>query len=197
MTERKRQGGTALTGILLAAGSASRFGGGKLLAPLADGTPVGVRALANLAACVDHVTAVVRPEDSALARLLAAHGASVTECPYAANGMGQSLSWAIRATPLSQGWVVALADMPWVATATTRRIVDALVRGDALVAPLHKGVRGHPVGLSRRFYAELTSLSGDEGAKAILRANASDLTVIETDDDGVSRDVDTPADLAR
>ncbi len=197
MTQRQRQGGAALTGILLAAGSASRFGGGKLMAPLADGTPIGVRALANLAACVESVTAVVRAEDSALARLLAAHGASVTECPYAANGMGQSLAWAIRATPLSRGWVVALADMPWVTTATTRLIVDALRRGDDLVAPSHRGVRGHPVGFSKCFYPELVALSGDEGARAILRVRAADLRIIETDDEGVSRDVDTKADLAR
>jgi molybdenum cofactor cytidylyltransferase len=195
--ERRRHGGVALTGILLAAGSASRFGGGKLLAPLAGGTPIGVHALANLAACVDRVTAVVRPEDSALARLLAAHGASVTVCPYAANGMGQSLAWAIRATPLSEGWVVALADMPWVTTTTIRFIADSLRRGGELVAPSRRGVRGHPVAFSRRFYGELAGLSGDEGAKTILQTHAADLRVIETDDEGVSRDVDTPADLAR
>src|ERR1022692_5251932 len=53
-----------LVGILLAAGSASRFGGGKLLAPLEDGTPLGVRALINLAPCVDSVVVVVRPDDA-------------------------------------------------------------------------------------------------------------------------------------
>jgi molybdenum cofactor cytidylyltransferase len=153
--------------------------------------------LVNLVACVDHVTAVVRPEDGALARALAEHGASVTECPYAANGMGQSLAWAIRATPLSQGWIVALADMPWVTTATTRLIVEALRRGDDLVAPTHRGARGHPVGFSKRFYPELVALSGDEGARTILRVHAADLRIIETDDEGVSRDVDTPGDLAR
>lgn len=186
-----------IVGILLAAGSASRFGGGKLLAPLEDGTPLGVRALINLIACVDSVVAVVRPGDQALARALSDHGAKVAVCPYAANGMGQSLAWAIRATPLAQGWVIALADMPWIDIATTRRIADALERGAALVAASHQGVRGHPVGFSRHFYAELAALSGDEGAKALVRRHARELQLIETDDAGVSRDVDTPTDLPR
>lgn len=189
--------GDPLVGILLAAGSASRFGGGKLLAPLEDGTPLGVRALINLAACVDSVVVVVRPDDAPLARLLADHGAIVSVCPYSSNGMGQSLAWAIRATPLAKAWVVALADMPWVGHTTMRLVVDALERDAALVAPTHQGVRGHPVGFSRRFYAELATLSGDDGAKTILRAHATELQIIETDDAGISRDVDTPGDLAR
>ena len=189
--------GDPIVGVLLAAGNASRFGGDKLLAPLEDGTPLGVRALINLAACVDRVVAVVRPGDQALARALSGQGAEVTFCTYAALGMGQSLAWAIRATPLAKAWVIALADMPWIQVATMRRIVDALESGSALVAASHQGVRGHPVGFSRRCYGELAALTGDEGAKAIVRAHERELQLIETDDAGVSRDIDTPADLAR
>jgi len=187
--------GDPIVGVLLAAGSASRFGGGKLLAPLEDGTLLGVRALINLAACVATVVAVVRPDDVALARALASHGARVTVCPYAANGMGQSLAWAIRATPLAKAWLVALADMPWIRNATLRRIVDELEADAALVAPLHLGMRGHPVGFSRRYFGELAALTGDEGAKDVVRRHAQELWLIEADDPGVVRDVDTPADL--
>jgi molybdenum cofactor cytidylyltransferase len=192
-----RLSGDPIVGVLLAAGSSSRFGGGKLLAPLEDGAPLGVRALSNLAACVDSVVAVVRPDDVALARALADHGASVTVCPYAANGMGQSLAWVIRATPLAKAWLVALADMPWIRNATLRSVVDALEAGVALTAPAHQGVRGHPVGFSRRYFGELAALSGDDGAKELVRRHAQELQIIETDDPGTSCDVDTPADLAR
>ncbi len=186
-----------IVGILLAAGSATRFGGGKLRAPLDDGTPVGVRALRNLLPCVDTVIAVVRPADEALARQLAENGATVTVCPHAGDGIGQSLAWAIRTTPLGRGWVIALGDMPWIQVATTRRIVDALDVGAALVAATHRGERGHPVGFSRAFFAELAALTGDEGAKTVLHAHATELRLIETEDAGVLRDVDTPADLIR
>jgi molybdenum cofactor cytidylyltransferase len=186
-----------IVGILLAAGSASRFGGGKLLAPLEDGTSLGVRSLMNLLACVDGVIAVMRPGDQVLARAFSDHGAELTVCPYAANGMGKSLAWAIRATPLAKAWVIALADMPWIEIATTQRIADALARGAELVAASHQGVRGHPVGFSRRYYGELAALSGDEGAKSLVRRHERELQLIETDDAGISRDVDTRADLPR
>jgi molybdenum cofactor cytidylyltransferase len=189
--------GHPIVGILLAAGSASRFGGDKLLAPLEDGTPLGVRAFCNLVACVDSVVAVVRPGDQAIARALSDRGAEITVCPHAANGMGQSLAWAIRATPLAKAWVIALADMPWIEVATIQRVADALERGAELVAASHQGVRGHPVGFSRRCYGELVALSGDEGAKTIVRAHERELQLIETDDAGISRDVDTPGDLQR
>ena len=130
--------GHPIVGILLAAGSASRFGGDKLLAPLEDGTPLGVRAFCNLIACVDSVVAVVRPGDQALARALSDRGAELTVCPHAAAGMGQSLAWAIRATPLAKAWVIALADMPWIEIATIQRIADALERGAE-----HRGKHGN------------------------------------------------------
>jgi molybdenum cofactor cytidylyltransferase len=184
-------------GILLAAGSALRFGGAKLLAPLPNGTPIGVAALKNLATAVDAVVAVVRPDDAALASVLAAHGARVTACPRAAEGMGASLAWGIRAAPAAAGWVIALADMPWIDPVTIARIADALKHGSALAAPEYQGARGHPVGMAARFYSELAALSGDEGAKHVLAAHGPALELIAVNDAGVLRDIDTPDDLQR
>jgi molybdenum cofactor cytidylyltransferase len=186
-----------IVGILLGAGSATRFGGAKLLAPLPNGAPIGVAALKNLAAAVDAVVAVVRPGDAALASVYAAHGARVTACPRAAEGMGASLAWGIRAAPVAAGWVVALADMPWIDPATIARIADALKHGSALVAPEYLGTRGHPVGMAARFYGELTALSGDDGAKRVLAAHASVLELMVVNDAAVLRDIDTPDDLQR
>ena len=101
-----------VVGILLAAGSATRFGGDKLAAALPNGTTVGVAACRNLAAAVDAVIAVVRPGDGAIADALAANRARVSVCPRASDGMGASLAWGVRAAPVATGWIIALADMP-------------------------------------------------------------------------------------
>jgi molybdenum cofactor cytidylyltransferase len=185
--------GAPVVGILLAAGSATRFGGDKLLAALPDGIPVGAAALAHLAAAVDAVVAVVRPGDAPLGSLLAAGGARVSACPRAVEGMGASLAWGVRAAPLAAGWLIALADMPWIAPATIARVVEALRAGAPIAAPGWRGDRGHPVGLASGFYCELSALSGDEGAKAILARHQ--VTLIAAEDPGVVRDIDTPADL--
>ena len=57
--------------------------------------------------------------------------------------------------------------------------------------------RGHPVGLSSRFCDQLKALRDDEGARSILKLNSRLLTLIEVDDPGVCRDIDTPEDLRR
>jgi molybdenum cofactor cytidylyltransferase len=196
ITPRPRSG-APIVGILLGAGSASRFGGAKLLATLPDGTTVGVAALRNLLAAVDSVIAVVRPGDDTLANAMLASGARVTVCPDAGDGMGASLAWGVRAAPVAAGWLVALADMPWIQPLTIKRVADAVRNGAALVAPRYRDARGHPVGIAAKFYGELATLSGDEGARRLVASHTALLELVAVDDAGVVRDVDTPADLVQ
>lgn len=186
--------GGPVVGILLAAGDATRFGGDKLRAPLADGTPLGVAALRNLIPAVDAVVAVVRPADVATAAMLVAEGVRVTVCPHAAAGMGASLAWGVRAAPAASGWVIALADMPWVRPQTIASVVAELRSGAPIAAPECRGRRGQPVGFAAAYYPQLSALWGDEGAKRLLAVHP--VTLVDTDDEGVLRDVDTRADLA-
>ncbi len=187
--------GKPVVGILLAAGSGSRFGGDKLAAVLPDGRLVGVAALQNLATAVDSVIAVVRPGDTVMANAFAANGARVTVCPTANDGMGVSLAWGVRGAATAAGWIIALADMPWIDPKTIARVVAALRQGAMLAAPRFQGSRGHPVGVGVQFYGELASLSGDEGARKLLAAHAASVQLIDVDDAGILRDIDTQADL--
>jgi molybdenum cofactor cytidylyltransferase len=181
--------------ILLAAGASKRFGSDKLLHPLAGGTPVAAAALANLRSAVPRVIAVVRPGAATLEHLLREAGATVILCADADDGMGASLSSAVSACSDVAGWVVALADMPYIRPETIAKIAASLAAGAAIVAPSYRGERGHPVGMSVRFRAQLEALRGDEGARSVLRENAGVVKLIGVDDPGVCRDIDTPADL--
>jgi molybdenum cofactor cytidylyltransferase len=51
------------------------------------------------------------------------------------------------------------------------------------------------VGIAAGFYGELAALSGDEGAKLLLAARATSVQLIDVNDAGILRDIDTPADL--
>lgn len=184
-----------ICGILLAAGASQRFGSDKLLHPLAGETPIAVAALENLRAAVPQIVAVVRPGARTLERRLSERGATVILCADADEGMGRSLASAIVASGEVAGWVIALADMPYIQPQTIARIAAALAGGAAIVAPAYRGKRGHPVGLSVRFRAQLEALRGDQGARAVLAQYASLVELIEVDDPGVCRDIDTPADL--
>src|SRR6476646_8597937 len=101
-----------ITGILLAAGSGSRFGGGKLLHPLPDGTPIGVASLRNLKSALSDSIAVVRAGDNRLRDVLEEEGVAVHFCADAHLGMARSFVCGIDASRDYQGWVIALGDMP-------------------------------------------------------------------------------------
>jgi molybdenum cofactor cytidylyltransferase len=182
-------------GILLAAGAGTRFGGGKLLAPL-HGKPLVLHALATLQGAVDEVIAVVRPGDDALHAVLRDAGTRVVECERAAEGMGCSLACGARHVPDGHDVLVALGDMPAIATATARRVREALDAGAGIAVPVHQGRRGHPVGFAARFVAALRTLDADQGARALLRRHDEEVQKVPVDDVGILADVDTPADLA-
>jgi len=183
--------------ILLAAGSGSRFGGGKLLAQLADGVPVGLASWRNLESAVKHSLVVVRIGDTELGDLLRSEGARLIECKDAHAGMSRSLIAGIEATAESNGWIIALGDMPYIKPETIRKIANAIELGALIAMPTHRGTRGHPVGLSSRLLPELLAVKGDEGAREVVRRHAGQCELIACDDDsGVLRDIDTRDDLA-
>ena len=184
-----------IVGILLAAGTGSRFGGDKLLHPLADGVAIAAHAARNLLASGLPVTAVVRPGDFPLADMLEQEGCTVTVCANAARGMGASLAHAIGTERNADGWVVALADMPKIPPGTIRAVVQALQEGAALVAPRYRQDRGHPVGFSAALAGELLALSGDQGARALLEKHRTALRLIDCDDAGVLYDIDRKSDV--
>jgi len=188
-----------IVGLLLAAGSASRFGSDKLSHSLPHGVAIAVQAARHLRPQVSRVVAVVRPGAHELSRNLSAEGCEVVVCDNAAEGMGASLACAARAAarlyPPADGYLVALGDMPFVRPSSIGAVRDALAAGAPLAAPFWRARRGHPVGIAGRFHADLLALRGDEGAKALLAAGHR-LVKVPVGDPGVLRDIDTPADLA-
>ena len=184
-----------IVGLLLAAGSATRFGSDKLLHPLPHGVAIAVQAARHLGAHLPRIVAVVKPGDEALASRLRSEGCEVAVCEHSAQGMGASLACAARAAGEADAYLVALADMPFVRPASVAAVRDALASGAQLAAPYFRARRGHPVGICGRFYSQLLALEGDEGARSVLQGNPHLIVKIPVGDPGVIRDIDTPGDL--
>jgi len=184
-----------IQGVLLAAGASTRFGADKLRQRLPDGRVIAGASAANLKAAVPRVLAVVRQGGEELAAILEASGCTVVYCERAREGMGESLACAIRATDAASGWLVALADMPWIRPETNARLAGMLADRGGIVAPIHQGLRGHPVGFDRTYLHALSALAGDRGARDVIKLNDGALRLLETDDPGVLQDIDTPLDL--
>jgi molybdenum cofactor cytidylyltransferase len=180
-----------IVGLLLAAGSATRFGSDKLRHALPHGVPIAVQAARHLRSEVDRVIVVVRSPG-----LFEGERCETVVCETADEGMGASLACAARAAGRADGYLVALADMPFVRRTSIAAVRRSLEEGAALAAPYFRARRGHPVGIAGRFHDELVALGGDEGAKRLLAAHEAELVKIPVGDPGVIRDIDTPGDLA-
>lgn len=193
----------AQVGILMAAGRGRRFDPGgqrnKLLQVLPSGEPVVVASARKLLAALPRVVAVVPPQDGGVAALLARLGCEVTVCAEADSGMAASLVHALRqslldAAPVPDAWLVALGDMPHVAPPTLAALRDALAAGAPIVAPVHGGRRGNPVGFGREHLHALLALEGDQGARRLLQT--CPVTDVAVQDPGIFLDIDTHADLS-
>ncbi|HLO63834.1 MAG TPA: nucleotidyltransferase family protein [Azonexus sp.] len=186
-----------VVGLLLAAGAGRRFGTDKRWQPLADGTPLVLASASRLRGACSDVLAVLRPDDAALGERLQELGCRVVVNPDAEAGLGSSLAAGVRASADAAGWLVALADMPFIASASHQAVQERLLAGASVVVPTHDGQRGHPVGFSREWLGELSRLDGDVGARHILREHADRVEVLAVDDSGILADVDRPDDLDR
>jgi molybdenum cofactor cytidylyltransferase len=183
-----------IVGLLLAAGSASRFGSDKLRHKLPHGVPIALQSARHLRAEVTRVVAVTRSPE--LASLLAEEGCESVVFERAQEGMGASLACAARTAGRADGYLVALADMPFIRRTSIAAVRAALEKGALLAAPYFRGRRGHPVGIGGAFFDSLLDLRGDEGARRLLEENEAKLVKIPVGDPGVLRDIDTPSDLA-
>jgi molybdenum cofactor cytidylyltransferase len=154
-----------------------------------------VQAARHLKSEIQDVVAVVRPDCEELEKSLAAEGCTVVVCENAAEGMGASLACAAKAAGEARGYLVALGDMPFIRRSSIAAVRDAIAAGAPLAAPYFRTRRGHPVGISGRFFKDLLACAGDEGAKKLLFAHEKDLVKVPVGDPGVIRDIDTPDDL--
>jgi molybdenum cofactor cytidylyltransferase len=191
-------GGT-FEAVVLAAGSGSRFGGGKLTAAWDAGVLLEGALAAAFAAPVRSVTVVIGADAEAVA--VAARDFDprtiVVHAPDYAEGMGASLRAGIASLPAdADGAFVFLGDMPRVPTEVLQRMAQAVGAGAKAAAPVFQGRRGNPVLLGRSLFPQLLALTGDAGARGVLQALGDRLALVEAPDDGVLFDVDTPADLA-
>jgi molybdenum cofactor cytidylyltransferase len=107
-------------------------------------------------------------------------------------GMGDSIAAAVRATNNAHCWLILPADLPLIQPATLLAVAQALQHAP-LVYPKFQGQRGHPVGFSRIYAAQLENLQGNKGAAQLIVAQAA--TELIVNDVGCVTDIDTLEDL--
>lgn len=186
--------------LILAAGRSQRMGAlNKLLADI-DGVPMVVRvADAVRASRADPVVVVTGHEPDRIAAALAGRGLRLVHNPGYAEGLSTSLRVGLAALGEEvDGALVCLGDMPDVTAAHLDLLIAAFdpAGGHAVCVPTFNGKRGNPVLWHRRFFREISTVSGDVGARHLIGDHEDMVQEVAMPDNGVLTDLDTPAALA-
>jgi molybdenum cofactor cytidylyltransferase len=190
------EAGPAVAAIVLAAGRSTRMGGpNKLLQALAGRPLVRIAAEAALASQAAPVIVVTGHQADAVQEALQGLEVTFVHNPDFAEGLSTSVRSGIAALPASaDAAVICLGDMPLVNAGLIDRLIEAFdpQTGALIVLPSKEGQRGNPVLWARRFFDDLKNLSGDSGARQILKDHADGVVEVPVADDSSSLDVDTP-----
>lgn len=187
----------AVSGVLLAAGTSSRFGDANKLLATVDGEPLVRRAIAPLLATDLHEVVVVLGHDAdAVREALADLPVEFVENEAYADGQATSVRAGLRAVDeAADAALFALGDMPGVRAETIATLVTAFAAGMGdPVVPAYEGQRGNPVLFGHQFFDRLAAVAGDTGGRDVLLSSTT-TTLVETGDQGVVRDVDRTRDL--
>lgn len=177
---------------MLAAGFGKRFGGRKLLSRYADGLLID-GALAAAKAAPARSVRVVAGADPGVAAVARAAGLQVVEAADFAQGLSASLKAGVASLPADcAGVFVFLGDMPRVPHGVLAPLAAALAAGALAAQPLFQGRRGQPALIGSALFPQIMALTGDKGAGGLLAGLGDRLALVETTDDGVLFDVDTP-----
>lgn len=178
-----------VSGVVLAAGAGSRFGGPKALASLPDGTPWVARATETLLGAGCSEVLVALGAGRAEADALVPASATVVTVPDWSEGLAASVRAALHAAAVTDADAVLLVpvDTPELPVAACQRILGT---GGPLARATYKGEPGHPVLIERAHWTALaSSIDGDRGAARYLAEHGA--VSIECADLWHGRDIDT------
>lgn len=188
--------------VILAAGSGSRFGGepgDKLLADYGGASLVEATLSGMEGSPVDETVVVAGGREQELRKACEPHGARVVPNPEWAQGMSTSVKRGLEACePDARAAVIALADQPLVGAGAVERLVEAFEGGARAAVATYGGEQRNPALFSRALWPLLMrEMSGDAGARSVLRSRPELVTEVPCDGVADPSDVDTVEDLRR
>ncbi len=191
---------TGCVSIILAAGNSSRLGRPKQLLKVGNETLLRRTArLATETGCESNLVVLgafyeqLQPELEGL-------DTNIIVNPDWHQGMGTSIACAanvlLRMTPMPQSVLFLVCDQPALNAKLLRTLLaESASSGKGIAAASYAGVTGVPVVLSAKYFAELSTLSGEQGARRILSRYPEDIAHVDFAEG--SFDIDTEADAAR
>lgn len=183
--------------VLLAAGLGTRFADGNKLLHEIDDTPIVRRAVQPFLAVLDDIVVVVGHDAPAVRSAL--DGLDVTFVMNEEYEHGQSTSLHCGVVVArNRGWdaiLFGLGDMPFVDVESVQRLLSVHTGSSySILAAAYEGTRGNPTLFDAVHYDALSAIEGDQGGRQLI-VESDSAVLVETNDPGVLRDVDTVSEI--
>jgi molybdenum cofactor cytidylyltransferase len=185
-----------IVAVVLSAGESSRMGRPKALLPI-DGQTF-----------IERIVAALKQTKVGKIIVILGHNARELEAKIShlpvqilintdyKQGQLSSLQLAVRdlqADADCDGMLVHLVDHPYLAPALVQEMIRRFYETKKrIIVPRYHGKRGHPVIFSNTLFGELLSAPMAEGAKAVVNAHRAATLEIDTQEEGIAVDIDTP-----
>ena len=191
--------GLQISAIIPAAGASSRMRGTDKLLCTVCGIPLLKKiALEALESDAAEVIVALPPGLGARRTALSGLDVAIAEVENPAEGMSKSIACAMRLMhPDAAGAAVILPDMPEIRARHISLLISRFVPGRIVQACNSGGVPGNPVILPRQLFSEMLQLTGDTGARLLIRRQALAPIMVALPGRTSSLDLDTPGDWVR
>jgi len=189
-----------IAAIILAAGQSTRMGQNKMLADFRGKPLIRATVESVMKSTASPVIVVTGHQAEEVRVALDRLDIAIVDNPDYAQGLSTSLRAGIAALPADvAGAVVCLGDMPLVETAVIDRLIAAFNPAECrlICVPTYNGKIGNPILWGREFFAEMSKLGGDRGARSLLESHGDQLVEVPVADDAILTDIDTPEALDR
>ncbi|UII19482.1 nucleotidyltransferase family protein [Fulvivirga ligni] len=179
--------------IILAAGSSSRMGKPKQLLPLGKGSMLSHVVQESLKSHAAEVICVLGANSTLIQSEINSSAVRVLINDSWQHGLGTSIACAVEHCEHLDALLITLGDQPLVDTEYLNDMIrEFRSNNDKIIATSYDGRPGVPALFPKAYFKDLQQLTGDQGAKTILKQNAPDIIILEANDK--TFDVDTEAD---
>lgn len=196
-----------ISGIILAAGASSRFKGIKQCVDIGGKTLLSQVVIQALKSKLDEIILVLGYQKGKIIRslgnLVGKNKLKIVENSKYKQGMSSSLKVGLKAAMEKadvDAVMIILGDQPKVTTELINEIIDTykLSNGSICVPMIETPLLtrpGHPVIISQRLYSEVLKITGDKGAREVVKKNMSYAKTIMLSDDSSQFQINTEVDL--
>lgn len=170
------------------------MGSPKQLLKLRDKPLIRIITENVLASSVDEVLVVTGYLEHQVSAAIKDLPAKIVLNPCYEQGQGTSLAMGVRTLDAdTSAFLVFMVDQPFITASLINKVIEEFKRRRSLVLrPVYNGQPGHPVIFSYDLSARLKELTGDEGARQVLKNLGSRVDYFPVQDQAAIFDIDTP-----